>query len=110
MPLALYRLLLWARPDSLWGWPGVTPAAISAVLVSSAWRGKANMMTMEWHMAMAFEPSLLGRYRALSLLLFALALILAAAPSAYFAEAAGTSAYCRISRWQPSPRSSMPRR
>jgi hypothetical protein len=58
--------------------------------VSSAWRGKANMMTMEWHMAMAFEPSLIGRYRALPLLLFALALILAAAPSAYSAEAPGT--------------------
>ena len=65
------------------------------LLVISAWRGKANMMTMEWHMAMAFEPSLLGRYRALPLLLFALALILAAAPSAYSAEAPGAN--CMLS-------------
>ena len=94
----------------MWGMAGRYTGSYLGVLVSSAWRGKANMMTMEWHITMAFEPSLIGRYRALPLLLFALALILAAAPSAYFAEAAGTSAYCRISRWQPSPRSSMPRR
>jgi len=65
------------------GMAGRYTGSYLGVLVSSAWRGKANMMTMEWHMAMAFEPSLIGRYRALPLLLFALALILAAAPSAY---------------------------
>jgi flavin reductase (DIM6/NTAB) family NADH-FMN oxidoreductase RutF len=32
------------------------------VLVSSAWKGKANIMTMGWHMIMAFEPSLVGCY------------------------------------------------
>jgi flavin reductase (DIM6/NTAB) family NADH-FMN oxidoreductase RutF len=32
------------------------------VLVSSAWRGKTNIMTMGWHMIMAFEPSLIGCY------------------------------------------------
>jgi flavin reductase (DIM6/NTAB) family NADH-FMN oxidoreductase RutF len=32
------------------------------VLVSSAWRGKANIMTMGWHMVMGFEPSLIGCY------------------------------------------------
>ena len=32
------------------------------VLVSSAWKGKANIMTMGWHMIMAFEPSLIGCY------------------------------------------------
>jgi len=32
------------------------------VLVSSAWRGKANIMTMGWHMVMEFEPSLVGCY------------------------------------------------
>ena len=30
------------------------------VLVSSAWRGKTNIMTMGWHMAMEFSPSLVG--------------------------------------------------
>lgn len=77
------------------GMAGRYTGSYLGVLVSSAWRGKANMMTMEWHMAMAFEPSLLGRYRALPLLLFALALILAAAPSAYSAEAPGTN--CMLS-------------
>gem|GEM_PF-4255627 len=80
------------------------------LLVSSAWRGKANMMTMEWHITMAFEPSLIGRYRALPLLLFALALILAAAPSAYSAEAPARIACCRIPKRQPSPRCSMAKR
>jgi flavin reductase (DIM6/NTAB) family NADH-FMN oxidoreductase RutF len=32
------------------------------VLVSSALRGKANIMTMGWHMVMEFEPSLIGCY------------------------------------------------
>jgi flavin reductase (DIM6/NTAB) family NADH-FMN oxidoreductase RutF len=32
------------------------------VLVSSAWRGKTNIMTMGWHMVMEFEPSLVGCY------------------------------------------------
>lgn len=32
------------------------------VLVSSAWRGKTNIMTMGWHMVMEFEPSLIGCY------------------------------------------------
>ena len=27
------------------------------VLVSSAWQGKTNIMTMSWHMIMAFEPA-----------------------------------------------------
>ena len=30
------------------------------VLVSSAWRGKTNIMTMGWHTVMEFEPSLIG--------------------------------------------------
>ena len=32
------------------------------VLVSSAYRGKRNIMTMGWHMIMGFEPSLVGCY------------------------------------------------
>ena len=32
------------------------------VLVSSAWRGKTNIMTMGWHMILSFEPSLIGCY------------------------------------------------
>jgi flavin reductase (DIM6/NTAB) family NADH-FMN oxidoreductase RutF len=32
------------------------------VLVSSAWKGKTNIMTMGWHMIMEFEPSLIGCY------------------------------------------------
>jgi flavin reductase (DIM6/NTAB) family NADH-FMN oxidoreductase RutF len=32
------------------------------VLVSSAWRGQTNIMTMGWHMIMEFEPSLIGCY------------------------------------------------
>ena len=32
------------------------------VLVSSAWKGRANIMTMGWHMVMEFEPSLIGCY------------------------------------------------
>jgi len=32
------------------------------VLVSSAWKGKTNIMTMGWHMVMAFSPSLVGCY------------------------------------------------
>src|SRR5262245_22636751 len=32
------------------------------VLVSSAWRGETNIMTMGWHMIMEFEPSLVGCY------------------------------------------------
>ena len=32
------------------------------VLVSSAWRGKTNIMTIGWHMVMGFEPSLSGCY------------------------------------------------
>jgi flavin reductase (DIM6/NTAB) family NADH-FMN oxidoreductase RutF len=30
------------------------------VLVSSAWKGKTNIMTMGWHMVMLEEPSLVG--------------------------------------------------
>src|ERR1700674_1267322 len=30
------------------------------VLVSSAWRGETNIMTMGWHTVMEFEPSLIG--------------------------------------------------
>ncbi len=30
------------------------------VLVSSAWRGKTNIMTMGWHTVMEFTPSLVG--------------------------------------------------
>ena len=32
------------------------------VLVSSAWKGSNNIMTMGWHMIMEFEPSLVGCY------------------------------------------------
>ena len=32
------------------------------VLVSSAWKGETNIMTMGWHMIMEFEPSLVGCY------------------------------------------------
>ena len=32
------------------------------VLVSSAWKGEKNIMTMGWHMVMGFEPSLIGCY------------------------------------------------
>jgi flavin reductase (DIM6/NTAB) family NADH-FMN oxidoreductase RutF len=32
------------------------------VLVSSAWKGESNIMTMGWHMIMEFEPSLIGCY------------------------------------------------
>lgn len=32
------------------------------VLVSSAWKGEQNIMTMGWHMIMEFEPSLIGCY------------------------------------------------
>jgi flavin reductase (DIM6/NTAB) family NADH-FMN oxidoreductase RutF len=32
------------------------------VLVSSAWKGKANIMTMGWHMVMEFVPSRVGCY------------------------------------------------
>ena len=32
------------------------------VLVSSAWKGKTNIMTMGWHMVMEFEPSRIGCY------------------------------------------------
>ena len=32
------------------------------VLVSSAWKGETNIMTMGWHMIMEFEPSLIGCY------------------------------------------------
>jgi flavin reductase (DIM6/NTAB) family NADH-FMN oxidoreductase RutF len=30
------------------------------ILVSSAWKGKTNIMTMGWHMVMGEEPSLVG--------------------------------------------------
>ena len=30
------------------------------VLVSSAWKGKSNVMTMGWHMMLSEEPSLIG--------------------------------------------------
>lgn len=32
------------------------------VLVSSAWEGRTNIMTMGWHMVMEFTPSLIGCY------------------------------------------------
>ena len=32
------------------------------VLVSSAWKGETNIMTMGWHMVMETEPSLIGCY------------------------------------------------
>jgi flavin reductase (DIM6/NTAB) family NADH-FMN oxidoreductase RutF len=32
------------------------------VLVSSRWKGEANIMTMGWHMVMEFSPSLIGCY------------------------------------------------
>lgn len=32
------------------------------VLVSSAWKGETNIMTMGWHMIMEFQPSLVGCY------------------------------------------------
>ena len=32
------------------------------VLVSSAWKGETNIMTMGWHMVMGEEPSLIGCY------------------------------------------------
>src|SRR5271166_1439164 len=32
------------------------------VLVSSAWKGKSNIMTMGWHMMMQFCPALLACY------------------------------------------------
>jgi flavin reductase (DIM6/NTAB) family NADH-FMN oxidoreductase RutF len=32
------------------------------VLVSTAWKGKMNIMTMGWHMVMETEPSLIGTY------------------------------------------------
>jgi len=32
------------------------------VLVSSAWKGKTNIMTMGWHMMMQFSPALVGCY------------------------------------------------
>src|SRR3954447_17623818 len=32
------------------------------VLVSSAWEGRTNIMTMGWHMVMGFQPSLIGCY------------------------------------------------
>jgi flavin reductase (DIM6/NTAB) family NADH-FMN oxidoreductase RutF len=32
------------------------------VLVSSAWRGERDIMTMGWHMVMGFQPSLIGCY------------------------------------------------
>ena len=30
------------------------------VLVSSAWKGKTNIMTIGWHMMMQFSPALFG--------------------------------------------------
>jgi len=32
------------------------------VLVSSAWKGRTNIMTMGWHLVMEFTPSLVGCY------------------------------------------------
>jgi flavin reductase (DIM6/NTAB) family NADH-FMN oxidoreductase RutF len=32
------------------------------VLVSSAWKGQTNIMTMGWHLIMEFQPSLVGCY------------------------------------------------
>jgi Flavin reductase like domain len=35
---------------------------LDLVLVSSAYRGATNIMTMGWHMVMGFDPSLIGCY------------------------------------------------
>ena len=32
------------------------------VLLSSAWKGKTNIMTMGWHMVMEMDPSRVGTY------------------------------------------------
>src|SRR5258708_10301980 len=32
----------------------------SSVLITSAWKGKANIMTLGWHTVMEFSPSLVG--------------------------------------------------
>ena len=32
------------------------------VLVSSAWKGATNIMTMGWHIVLEFEPALIGCY------------------------------------------------
>ncbi len=32
------------------------------VLVSSAWKGERDVMTLGWHMVMEFSPSLVGTY------------------------------------------------
>jgi flavin reductase (DIM6/NTAB) family NADH-FMN oxidoreductase RutF len=32
------------------------------VLVSSAWKGRTNIMTMGWHMMLQFDPALVGCY------------------------------------------------
>src|SRR6185436_10888218 len=32
------------------------------VLISSAWKGKTNIMTMGWHMMLGFSPALFGCY------------------------------------------------
>ncbi|WP_198284178.1 flavin reductase, partial [Bacillus cereus] len=32
------------------------------VLVSTAWQGQRNLMTMGWHMVMGFSPSLVATY------------------------------------------------
>ncbi|BBR54891.1 MULTISPECIES: flavin reductase family protein [Pseudomonas] len=32
------------------------------VLVTSAWNGETNIMTMGWHMMMQFDPALFGCY------------------------------------------------
>ncbi len=32
------------------------------VLLSTAWRGQRNLMTMGWHMVMGFSPSLVATY------------------------------------------------
>src|SRR5205085_10150856 len=38
------------------------PGDLSIALVSSAWEGKTNIMTMGWHMMLEFDPALFGCY------------------------------------------------
>src|SRR5205085_9741736 len=38
------------------------PGDLSIALVSSAWKGKTNIMTMGWHMMLGFSPALFACY------------------------------------------------
>jgi flavin reductase (DIM6/NTAB) family NADH-FMN oxidoreductase RutF len=61
---ARYPLRMTARPYRKHDFPlsdirrFLEPGPI--VLVSSAWKGRTNIMTMGWHMVMEFTPSLVG--------------------------------------------------